>query len=425
MFFMPFQVLGLWLRGLLTLILWGGAICLLTLWYNNRETVVRDPVEVVREDEGGRPGGERRVQEEQVRVERWQFGLNRETAFLVGGLALLVWSVGGGWLAYPRLFRKGGADEPRSERGGPAQTVRGPDGAELHVEFHGPPDGDPVVLIHGWGLDGDEWCYARKRLGARRRLIIWDLPGLGQSGRPVDRDWGLEKLAHDLDAVIALAGGKPVVLLGHSVGGMIILTYCKLFPEALGGRVRGLVLAHTTYTNPVKTTSKAGLYAALQKPLLEPLCHLTVWLSPLVWAMNWLSYLNGLAHRSTERSSFSGNETRGQLDFLTRYYCKAAPDVVGRGMLAMFRYDATETLGAISVPTLVVAGGRDGTCLPEAGRFIAEAIPGAEFVTLESARHCGLFEFHEQFHAAVESFLASSTAAPARPARARGGVKAR
>jgi hypothetical protein len=80
-----------------------------------------------------------------------------------------------------------------------------------------------------------------------------------------------------------------------------------------------------------------------------------VWLSPLVRVLNWLSYLNGSAHRSTERDSFSGNETRGQLGFLTRYYCKAAPNVVGRGMLGMLRYDATEALGHIGVPTLVVA----------------------------------------------------------------------
>jgi hypothetical protein len=57
---------------------------------------------------------------------------------------------------------------------------------------------------------------------------------------------------------------------------MIILTYCKLFPAALGTRVRALVLAHGTYTNPVRTTSMAGLYTALQKPILEPLCALVV-----------------------------------------------------------------------------------------------------------------------------------------------------
>ena len=96
---------------------------------------------------------------------------------------------------------------------------------------------------------------------------------------------------------------------------MITLTFCKVFPEALGTRVMGLVLAHTSYTNPVRTTSMAGLYTALEKPVLIPLMYLTIALWPLAWLMNWMSYFNGSAHRSTHKSSFSGNETRGQLNF--------------------------------------------------------------------------------------------------------------
>ena len=118
------------------------------------------------------------------------------------------------------------------------------------------------------------------------RLIVWDLPGLGLSKQPDNHDYSLENLARDLDAVIALAGGRPVVLVGHSIGGMISLTHCKLFPQAMGTRVCGLVLVNTTYTNPVRTTSMAGLKTALQKPLFEPLLHLTIGLSPLVRVMN-------------------------------------------------------------------------------------------------------------------------------------------
>jgi pimeloyl-ACP methyl ester carboxylesterase len=130
-----------------------------------------------------------------------------------------------------------------------------------------------------------------------------------------------------------------------------------------------------------------------------------VWLSPLFRALNWLSYLNGSAHRSVERDSFSGKETRGQLNFITQFYCKAAPDVVVRGMLAMLRYDAMTTLPHITAPTLIVAGDRDSTCLPEASRFMHDAIPDSQLVILPSAKHCGLFEHHEQFHEAVAAFV--------------------
>ena len=136
-----------------------------------------------------------------------------------------------------------------------------------------------------------------------------------------------------------------------------------------------------------------------------------IWLSPIVRVLNWLSYLNGSAHRSTERDSFSGGETRSQLDFITRSYCKAPPDVVGRGMLAMFRYDATTTLSRFSIPTLVVAGEKDSTCTLEANRYMADAIPGARLSVLRSMKHCGLYEQHEQFHEIVVEFLAEQVPA--------------
>ena len=111
--------------------------------------------------------------------------------------------------------------------------------------------------------------------------------------------------------MLAFAGGRPAVLVGHSIGGMITLTFCKVFPEALGRRVAGLVLAHTSYTNPVRTTQMAGLYTAIEKPVLIPLMYLTIATWPLVWLMNWMSYLNGSAHRSTHKASFVGARDAG------------------------------------------------------------------------------------------------------------------
>jgi pimeloyl-ACP methyl ester carboxylesterase len=402
---MPFQVIGIWLRGLFSLMLIIAGIVFLSLWYRNRETVVESVEVPVVKNETADPNPS--VTEVHERTVSWQFGFNRATAYLVGGIALLGWSIGGGWTLSPRLFRKRGKDEPTNNAIGLNQFLTLPDGSRVNVNVAGPHDGEPLIMTHGWGLDANEWYYARKMLSGKYRVISWDLPGLGKSDRPVDRDWSLDKLAQTLDSVVRLAGGKPVVLVGHSIGVMITLTYCKIFPDSLGTKVRGLVLVQGTYTNPVKTTSNAGLYTALQKPILEPLCHLMVWLSPLVAALNWLGFLNGSAHRSTEKDSFSGNETRGQLDALTWAYCTAPPDVVGRGMLAMMRYDATDVLSRIPIPTLILAGDNDRTCLPEAGRYMADRIPQAQLVELAQSKHCGFYENYFRFHEAITNFLLS------------------
>ena len=402
--FMPFSVLGIWVRGLLALALLGAGAYLLFLWYEHRETVIVSQVQLPAQ-KGDIGDHSVPTTTEVIVTAPWNFGTNRETAFLVTGLVLLGWSLIGRLVFYPRLFSKTGLDEPSIETIGEVEKLRLPDGSYLRMESIGPLGADPVVLIHGWSLDNHEWCYSKKLLARQFRVISWDLPGLGQSDRPVDRDWSLEKLAAILDLVVAKSQGRPVAIVAHSIGVMIALTYCKLYPEALGTRVRALVLAHGTYTNPVKTTKNASFYTALQRPVIVPLCHLMIWLSPLVRVLNWLGYLSGSVHRSTERVSFSGQETRGQLDFLARLFTKAAPDVVGSGMLAMLRYDATATLGNIPIPTLIVTGDNDETCLPAASRFMADRIPAAQLMVLSRSKHCGLFEHPQEFNEAVAAFL--------------------
>ncbi len=412
--FMPFQILGMWFRGLLSLALIGVGAFLLREWYLNRSVDVVETVPVATTPDAPRDDAETR--ETRVRTVEWQFGMNRETAYLLGGLALIGWSFGGGFLSTRLwLMTLKSGDDPKATKRGATQRLRLPDGSELHIEISGPEDGIPVILTHGWGLDSGDWHYARNELSGRYRVITWDLPGLGRSDRPADNDWALEKLARALDAVLSLARNRPAILVGHSIGGMITLTFCRLFPEALGSRVQGIALVHSTYTNPVKTTAWAPLYTALQKPVLEPLCHLMIWLAPLVWLMNWLSYFNGSAQRSTHRSSFAGNETREQLNFMAWYYVQSWPAVLARGQLAMCRYDATATLSTIPVPALIVAGDKDNTCKPEASVTMSKLIPNATLRTLSPARHCGHFEHHEQFAAAMHEFVAACVSRQTNP----------
>jgi pimeloyl-ACP methyl ester carboxylesterase len=413
---MPFQILTVWVRGLLSIVLLALGPYLLYRWYE-RAHVERVQAGEVRAAPGTRPsipstesaatgtrGGEGAgTPPSRVRTFAPDWGFNGQTALFACGLAAALWAVPKGPLIPRRLLRRPGPDEPRSRRTGEARTLARPDGSTLRVELYGPPDGPPVVLTHGWGLDADQWYYAKKEF-AGCRLIVWDLPGLGRSTEPANRDYSLANLARGLDAVIGEAGGRPAVLVGHSIGGMIMLTHAKLFPEAQGTRVCGMVLANTTYTNPVRTTRMAALKSALQKSLIEPLLHLTIWLSPLVRVMNWLSFWNGSAHRSAERSGFSGRETRGQLDFVARYTPRTSPAVLARGMLGMLRYDATDALRTIRVPTLVVAGDRDPVCKPDASARMRADIPEASLLALAPAKHQAPIEHHARFGEAVATF---------------------
>lgn len=453
--FMPFNILGMWFRGLLSVAILAGGLYLLNRWYDDSHIIEHVPVTSTNPDaraEDVRPGEERRpttVSVVERRVFRFNPGWNRPSLELAAALALLAWATAGRWIGHgfsmlmmrpgtsahaipehaqppavgvkteskkrrrqkARLAKTADAartapevdEDPSGERTGEVHTINRPDGSKLRVECYGPAEAPPIVFSHGWGANSTEWFYQKRYLAERFRLIVWDEPGLGLSKKPDNNDYRLENLAAGLDAVLDFAG-SPAVLVGHSIGGMITLTYCKEFREALGTRVAGLVLVHTTYRNPVRTTQMAGLYTAIEKPVLIPLMHLTIALWPLFWLMTWMSYLNGSAHRSTHKSSFAGNETRGQLDFVARFMPHGRPDVLARGMLGMIAYDATEVLGRINVPTLVVVGDQDSTTKPEAGAFIASRVPRAELVTLAPAKHMGLLEHHDRFDRLVAEF---------------------
>lgn len=322
-------------------------------------------------------------------------------SLLLGG-SLFVFSFGGRHLlqyAFPAA-----QDEANARHTGAVQYVQGTANSKIRVETYGAAEGPTLLFTHGWGMDSTEWYYAKRDLSSHFRLILWDLPGLGGSAQPEDHDFALEKLAQDLHSVLAAANGKPVVLVGHSIGGMINLTFCRLFPEALGREVAGIVQVDTSYTNPVRTTKHSRLSLALQKPVAEPILHAMAGLSPLVHAMNWLSYQNGTSYLMNAKSSFAGAETRGQIDLVSRLQAEASPGVVARGTLAMFHWDATPVLPRVGVPVLIIVGREDTTTLPWASERMRKTLPHATLSVVSPSAHYSLLEQNQRINSEISQF---------------------
>lgn len=344
-------------------------------------------------------------------VYEWWQGAIASTVILVAGIVMLVVALLGRFLVL--AFHRGGKDDPSWAHVLETARVERPDGTVLHVEMCGLAGSPPVVLTHGWGVDNRAFYYTKRALSTRYRVFAWDLRGLGQSSRGGNNDYSLGAMADDLAAVAELAG-DGAVLLGHSIGGMITETFARRHADRLGGDVSSLVLVGTTYTDPTRTTLGAPAMHALETPLFTPLMYLTIALWPLVWAMNWLGYINGSQHIATALTGFAGAETRGQLDFATLMFVKAHPAVLARGMLAMFKFDESSSIGNISVPVLVVPGDRDPVLKPDASEHIASVVPGATLVALSPAKHMGLMERHEQFDALVARFCDAHILVPVR-----------
>lgn len=324
---------------------------------------------------------------------------------LIGAIALLLFNIGGrkpiAWLVSSRKRKD---DDPKIEYSNTYDRIKRPDGSEIHIQFEGKADGQPILFVHGWNATSAEWYYQRKRLANNYRLILIDLPGLGKSVRPSNKDFSLAKMANDIDAVIKHANLKNVILYGHSIGGMIILTYCTKVATSVEN-IRGVILEHTTYTNPTKTALFNKVLTAIQKPVLEPLCWIMIALSPIFWLSKWMSYLNGNLLLSTRFITFTGTQTPKQLDFISRLSAMAPPAVFARGMLGMFRYDVTKEIENLKVPALIIAANKDRLTLPKASYEMDSKIPDSILHEVAPGGHQALIERHEEVNEAVFDFL--------------------
>jgi pimeloyl-ACP methyl ester carboxylesterase len=325
---------------------------------------------------------------------------------LYGAIALLLFILSGRFLIKALLSKKrNGEDEPHMFKADKRETVRRPDGTVINVEYYGREDGQPIIFVHGMNANSKNWYYQRKYFEKRYRLIMMDLAGLGKSTRPSNKDFSLSKMASDLNAVIEHSGAKEPILWGHSMGGMTILTLLAKDKKQLAQPVKGIILEHTTYTNPVKTILFHKVMTAIQKPILEPLCWIMVALSPIIWISRWMSYLNGSTHIMTKLLTFAGTQTSRQLEFSALLSTLAPPSVMARGCLAMFRYDVTKELPSIKVPALIIAANKDRLTRPRASEYMREHLPDAELVTVKPGNHQGLLERHDEVHEAANRFI--------------------
>ena len=118
-------------------------------------------------------------------------------------------------------------------------TASSPDGIPIRYEQHGARS-PAIVLVHGWSCDRTYWREQVGPLAARHRLVAIDLAGHGESGAGRD-SWTMPAFGADVAAVVDDLGLDDVVLVGHSMGGDVIVEAALL----LGDRVRGLVWVDT------------------------------------------------------------------------------------------------------------------------------------------------------------------------------------
>ncbi|GIJ34680.1 alpha/beta fold hydrolase [Micromonospora sediminimaris] len=286
--------------------------------------------------------------------------------------------------------------------------VRLGDDVRLHVETTGPTDAEvTAVLLHGWTLDGRSW---HRQLAALRetfgsvRVVTYDARGHGRSSCMALPTATLAQLGDDLAAVLdTVAPTGPVVLVGHSMGGMTIMEYAHRHPDHFSRRTAGLVFVSTTAEGHTHTVYGLSPRIARIIRLAETtgagvLARCGAWRPPR-------ALLRAL-RPSIRWMLFGDSCDATDIRLVTSAVARASLRSIGGFRASIGTQHRLATLTALAhLPAAALVGDRDRLTPPPCAQSIAAALPATELTVCPGAGHMLMMERPEEVNAALAGVL--------------------
>lgn len=279
-----------------------------------------------------------------------------------------------------------------ADRGG---IITAADGTPLSVRAVGPADAAlTIVFVHGFTLTKETFHFQATRLRARYgqeiRMIFYDQRGHGASGTAPKRTYTIDQLADDLEVVInASAPTGPLILVGHSMGGMTVLNYCQRYTETVTDRVLGVGLL----ASAASKLPDAGLPALLDNPAITGLTWV-VDKAPGVFRGGRRA-LAAIIEPLIKAGSFGDPTVVGDTitDFTNATIGATDVEVMAAFVESLVGLDATGAFPVLQdLSVLVVCGDADLLTPVNRSVEIARALPNARFVVVPGAGHMIQFE---------------------------------
>ncbi|HEU0288068.1 MAG TPA: 3-oxoadipate enol-lactonase [Nocardioidaceae bacterium] len=249
---------------------------------------------------------------------------------------------------------------------------------DLNHEVHGPPDGQPVVLVHSLGMALGLWDRLATALIERYRVVRLDLRGHGWSPAP-HGPYTVDVLADDVLRLAGRLGLDRFALVGLSIGGTVGQTIAVREPDrltALAACCTGPKLG-----DPDDWRDRAARVRAEGTSwLVDP--SIARWFTP------------AFAARHPD-----------EVDRVVRMLLTTSPEGYAASCEALAAFDLTDRIGEITAPTRVVIGSEDPIAPPDLGHRMADAIPDADLVVLDGTAHLANVGQPDRFNAAVLEHL--------------------
>lgn len=280
------------------------------------------------------------------------------------------------------------------------------DGVRLHVETSGAADAPvTVVLLHGWCLDRRTWHHqARALAGVDARVVAYDARGHGRSAPTRLRSATLAQLGDDLAEVLREhAPSGPIVLAGHSLGGMTIMEFAERYPQEFAGRVAGLLFVSTTAEGTAHTCY--GLPTPLT-PMLRAAEETGAGLLARLGAWRPHSAMLPMLRPTVRWLLFGDDYAPDDLAVTMSAFGRASLRSIGGFRASVGAQHRLDTLAALGdVPAAVLVGDRDRLTPPPCAKSIAGALAGTELTVCAGAGHMLMMERPAEVSAALLSVV--------------------
>jgi pimeloyl-ACP methyl ester carboxylesterase len=260
----------------------------------------------------------------------------------------------------------------------PARNVNG---TSIYYEESGS-GAPPIVLLHGFPLDGRVWMAQRDALSKNNRVITPDLRGFGKS--PSADAFTMESIADDVHALLKDLGALPAILGGLSMGGYAALAYAKKYPTDLKGLI--LIDTRAEADTPEGREGRQKMIDAVRAKGSPAAAEAMM---PKM-----------LAPGTPARSPDVARELRTIME-------SQPPRTIENALVALRdRPDFRDDLASIAVPTLIVVGESDAITPPAMAETLNKNIPNSELVVIRSAGHMTSMEQPDQVNRAIRDFVA-------------------
>jgi pimeloyl-ACP methyl ester carboxylesterase len=285
--------------------------------------------------------------------------------------------------------------EPFGTLRGRPVVIRAADGTRLHAEIDGDDHSDlAVVFSHGWTLNQDSWHFQRRALRGLGRLVFWDQRGHGRSSGGHRSGNGLDQLGADLAAVIeqTVPADMPVVLVGHSMGGMTIMRYADRDPEAFRRRVVATgLLCTSSGTRGEVTLGLPAVLARLSQRVVPHALRTVGRGTPVLERLRHLA--RGGALLIEDRIAFGPGASPTAIAFAEQMAADTRMDALIDFFGAMTGEPVISMCEALNdTETLIIAGENDILTPPHHSVTISTCVPSARLEVIPVAGHMAMLE---------------------------------